>query len=82
MVPLERVSGLLRCPNCRATGLRISGDCLECPKCGLRLPIGGGCIDLLGSRPERVSFAQKLFFSPYKTIDTFLANLARAAAGS
>ena len=79
MVPLEQVSGLLRCPKCRATGLRISGGCLACAACKKELPIGTGRIDLLGSAPERLSRGQRVFFSPLGARGYALMRERRAA---
>jgi len=79
MVPLEQVSGLLLCPKCRATGLRISGSALECAACGAKVPIGSGCIDLLGSAPERLSVGQRVFFSSLGARSYALLRERRAA---
>jgi ubiquinone/menaquinone biosynthesis C-methylase UbiE len=79
MVPLEQVAGLLRCPKCGARGFHISSGSLECAACKERLPMGSGCLDLIGGAPERLSRGQRFFFSPLGAKSYALLRERRAA---
>ena len=80
MVPLEQVAGLVRCPKCGARGLHIAGGSLACASCKKELPIGSGCLDLIGGAPERWDHIPARRVGQPAEVATAVAYLASSAS--